>query len=85
MSLLGDEAPPFCFCSLKKAGQFQLRNELVNAFNHKQLVPIAMQDLQHIWQWPPEPDVDYYYPSKRDWFDTPESIGKRIADTRNVS
>ncbi len=62
----------------------QLRDELVNAFNQKQLVLIAIQDLQRIWQWPPEPDVDYYYPSKRDWFDTQESIGKRIADTRNV-
>jgi hypothetical protein len=28
-----------------------------------------------IWRWPDEPDVEYYYPSKRDWFDTEESIG----------
>lgn len=53
-------------------------------FYTKHLVQIAMDDLRRIWQWPPEPDVDYYYPSKRDWFDTEESIGKRIADTRNV-
>ena len=30
-----------------------------------------------------DPDVDYYYPSKRDWFDTEDSIGS-IADTKNV-
>jgi len=48
------------------------------------MVQVAMDDLQRIWGWPPDPDIDYYYPSKRDWFDTSESIGKRIADTRNV-
>jgi CRISPR/Cas system CSM-associated protein Csm3 (group 7 of RAMP superfamily) len=62
----------------------QLRDELVNTFSKEQLVLIAMQDLQRIWRWPPEQGVDYYYPSKRDWFDTPDSIGKRIADTQNV-
>lgn len=50
----------------------------------EQLVSIAMEDLQRIWHWPPVPAVDYYYPSKRDWFDTEDSIGKRIADTKNV-
>lgn len=44
----------------------------------------AMKDLQRIWAWPPDDSVDYYYPSKRDWFDTEDSRGKRIADTRNV-
>jgi hypothetical protein len=53
-------------------------------FYETQLLKIAMDDLRRIWHWPPDPDVDYYYPSKRDWFDTEESIGKRIADTRNV-
>lgn len=56
----------------------------LDAFYDKYLVQIAMDDLRRIWRWPPDPNVDYYYPSKRDWFDTPESIGKRIADTRNV-
>ena len=41
----------------------------------------AMDDLSRIWRWPPDPDADYYYPSKRDWFDTPAARGKRIADT----
>lgn len=53
-------------------------------FSAKHLVQPAMQDLRRIWRWPPDPAVDYYYPSKRDWFDTQDSIGKRIADTRNV-
>ena len=56
----------------------------VDTFNEKHLVPAAMDDLRRIWRWPPDPDVDYYYPSKRDWFDTDESIGKRIAHTRNT-
>ncbi len=59
-------------------------HEQINNFYEKHLVGIAMDDLRRIWRWPAEPDVDYYYPSKRDWFNTPESIGKRIADTRNV-
>jgi CRISPR/Cas system CSM-associated protein Csm3 (group 7 of RAMP superfamily) len=52
----------------------------------EQLVPIALDDLRRIWiwGWSPDPDVDYYYPSKREWFDTEDSIGKRIADTKNV-
>lgn len=53
-------------------------------FYEQHLLQIAMDDLRRIWCWPPDPGVDYYYPSKRDWFDTEESIGKRIADTRNV-
>lgn len=62
----------------------KLLDEQTSRFNQELLVPIAMQDLQRIWRWPPEPDVDYRYPSKRDWFDTPESIGKRINDTIDV-
>lgn len=58
--------------------------EQIDSFTQKHLVPIAMDDLRRIWGWPAEPGVDYYYPSKRDWFDTPESRGKRISDTRNV-
>jgi hypothetical protein len=44
----------------------------------------AMEDLRHIWRWPPEPGTAYYYPSKYEWFDTPASQGKRISETRNV-
>ncbi len=58
--------------------------EQIDDFSQHHLVTIAMDDLRRIWRWPPDPDVDYYYPSKRDWFDTEDSIGKRIADTRNV-
>jgi hypothetical protein len=53
-------------------------------FYEKDLLQVAMDDLRRIWRWPPDPKADYYYPSKRDWFDTEESIGKRIADTKNV-
>jgi len=56
----------------------------IDKFSQKQLMHIAMDDLRRIWRWPPDPDVDYYYPSKRDWFDTPDSIGKRIAQTKNT-
>lgn len=56
----------------------------IDSFTQHYLVKIAMDDLRRIWAWPPEPGVDYYYPSKRDWFDTPASKGKRIKDTRNV-
>ncbi len=56
----------------------------IDDFSSKQLIQIAMNDLRRIWRWLPNPDVDYYYPSKRDWFDTSDSIGKRIADTRDV-
>ncbi len=51
-------------------------------FSDTKLVNIALEDLRRIWQWPPA-DVAYYYPSRR-WFDTLESVGKRIADTKNV-
>lgn len=57
-------------------------DEQIDTFSAKHLLPIAMEDLGRIWRWPPDPDVDYYYPSKRDWFDTEEGIGKRIADTK---
>lgn len=50
----------------------------------KNLQQSALEDLRRIWCWPPDPTVDYYYPDKRGWFDTPASIGKRIADTRDV-
>lgn len=63
---------------------WNLLYEHVDNFNEKLLVRIAMDDLHRIWHWPPDPNVDYYYPSKRDWFDTPDSRGKRIKDTRNV-
>lgn len=53
-------------------------------FSKTQLSQLALQDLRRIWRWPPDPDVEYYYPSKRDWFDTEDSIGKRIAETRNT-
>lgn len=56
----------------------------VERFSVSYLVQIAMDDLRRIWAWPPDDSVDYYYPSKRDWFDTEDSQGKRIADTRNV-
>lgn len=59
-------------------------NEHMKRFSETHLVQIAMDDLRRIWRWPPDPDVEYYYPSKRDWFDTPDSSGKCIAETRNV-
>jgi RAMP superfamily len=58
--------------------------EHIDEFSRAHMVPVAMDDLRRIWRWPTDADVDYYYPSKRDWFDTPDSRGKRIADTRNV-
>jgi CRISPR/Cas system CSM-associated protein Csm3 (group 7 of RAMP superfamily) len=58
--------------------------EQVDAFTAPKLSAMAMEDLQRIWRWPADPDADYAYPSKRDWFDTPKSIGKRIADTRDI-
>ncbi|HLZ60404.1 MAG TPA: RAMP superfamily CRISPR-associated protein [Ktedonosporobacter sp.] len=68
----------------KESGLWQLIQEHIDSFYAKHLVTIAMEDLRCIWRWPPQPDVDYYYPSKRDWFDTEESRGKRIADTKHV-
>jgi CRISPR/Cas system CSM-associated protein Csm3 (group 7 of RAMP superfamily) len=68
----------------EKSGLWAFMNEQLDEFYEKHLVQVAMEDLKRIWRWSPEPDVDYYYPSKRDWFDTPDSRGKRIADTRNV-
>lgn len=58
--------------------------EHIDTFMQSHLAAFAMEDLRRIWRWPPEPDVEYYYPSKRDWFNTPASRGKRIKDTRNV-
>jgi hypothetical protein len=68
---------------LEETALWELINEQLNNF-YEQLVPIALEDLRRIWRWPPDPDVDYYYPSKRDWFDTDDSINKRIADTKYV-
>ena len=56
----------------------------LDPFYENHLLKVALDDLRRIWRWPPDLDVEYYYPSKRDWFDTEDSIGKRIADTRNV-
>jgi hypothetical protein len=56
----------------------------IDVFTQNHLAALAMEDLHRIWLWPPEPNVEYYYPSKRDWFDTPASRGKRIKDTRTV-
>jgi len=58
--------------------------EQTDTFIETDLSRLAMDDLRRIWRWPPDPDADYYYPSKRDWFDTPASQGKRIADTWDV-
>ncbi len=69
---------------LQGDAMWQLFNQHIDDFSKKQLIQIAMDDLQRIWRWPPDPDVNYYYPNKRDWFDTDDSIGKRIADTKNV-
>ncbi|GAC1461907.1 MAG: hypothetical protein NVS4B12_08770 [Ktedonobacteraceae bacterium] len=58
--------------------------EQSDVFGEMKLASIALDDLRRIWLWPPDAEVDYYYPSKRDWFDTKESVGKRIADTKYV-
>jgi CRISPR/Cas system CSM-associated protein Csm3 (group 7 of RAMP superfamily) len=68
----------------EESGLWQLINEQVTPFYEKHLAATAMEDLRRIWRWPPDPDVNYYYPSKRDWFDTEDSRGKRIADTKFV-
>ena len=56
----------------------------IDEFSEKHLQTLAMDDLRRIWLWPPEPGMNYYYPSKRDWFEKDASRGKRIADTKNV-
>ncbi len=58
--------------------------DFIDAFTQSHLSSQSFADLKRIWRWPPEPDVEYYYPSKRDWFDTAASRGQRIAATRNV-
>lgn len=63
---------------------WQVVYEQVDTFSASNLVQIAMEDLRRIWRWPAADSVDYYYPSKRDWFETEDSRGKRIADTHNV-
>lgn len=70
---------------LQGEAMWNFLDEHINDFSQKQLLQkIAMDDLRRIWRWKPDLDVDYYYPSKRDWFDTEDSRGKRIADTKNV-
>ena len=69
---------------LQGDAMWNLLYEHIDNFSQQHLVSIAMDDLRRIWLWPPEPGVEYYYPSKRDWFDTQDSRGKRIKDTRNV-
>jgi hypothetical protein len=59
-------------------------NQHIADFSDNHLAKVAMEDLRRIWGWPPDPGVDYSYPSKRDWFDREESRGKRIADTKYV-
>ena len=59
-------------------------NPHLDSFYEKDLQTLAMEDLHRIWLFPPEAGVNYYYPSKRDWFDKPISKGKRIVDTRSV-
>lgn len=56
----------------------------VDTFSESHLAKTAMDDLRRIWAWPSDESVEYYYPSKRDWFDTEASRGKRIAATRTV-
>ena len=68
----------------ENGGLWKFINEQLDEFYKHKLVHIAMDDLRRIWRWLPDADVDYYYPSKRDWFDTDESIGMRIADTKYV-
>ena len=63
---------------------WNLLYEHIDNFSQQHLVSVVMDDLRRIWLWPPEPGVEYYYPSKRDWFDTSDSQEKRIKDTRNV-
>ncbi len=43
--------------------------------------PTPAEDLRRIWQWPPDPEVDYVYPGKNNWFDKPGNARKRIIDT----
>ncbi len=70
---------------LQGEAMWNFLDEHIGDFSKKQLLQkLAMDDLRRIWRWKPDPDVDYYYPSKRDWFDTEDSRGKRIADTKNV-
>lgn len=70
--------------SLEGQAMWDVLYKHVDEFSEKHLQKLAMEDLRRIWLWPPEPGVNYYYPSKRDWFDREVSKGKRIRDTRNV-
>ncbi|MBE3561750.1 MAG: hypothetical protein IMW89_21385 [Ktedonobacteraceae bacterium] len=67
---------------LQENAMWEELQKYIDTFYQQHLQTLAMEDLRRIWRWPPDPDVDYYYPSKRDWFDTAESRGKRIADTK---
>jgi CRISPR/Cas system CSM-associated protein Csm3 (group 7 of RAMP superfamily) len=68
----------------EESGLWDFINKQLDEFYVSHLARQAMDDLRRIWRWPPYPDVEYYYPSKPNWFDTQASIGKRIADTRSV-
>ncbi len=63
---------------------WQVIYDQVDAFSATHLAQTAMADLRRIWAWLPDNSVEYYYPSKRDWFDTSASRGQRIAATRTV-
>lgn len=70
---------------LEGESMWNVLNKHIDDFTQQnRLQTLAMDDLRRIWRWPVESGTQYYYPSKRDWFDTPASKGKRIADTRNV-
>jgi hypothetical protein len=71
--------------TLQGEAMWNFLDDHIDSFSKKHLLQkIAMDDLRRIWHWKPDPDIDYHYPSKRDWFDTEGSRGKRIADTKNV-
>jgi CRISPR/Cas system CSM-associated protein Csm3 (group 7 of RAMP superfamily) len=69
---------------LEGDSMWQVLYQHIDEFSDKYLQTLAMEDLRRIWHWLPEAGVNYYYPSKREWFDREVSKGKRIRDTRNV-
>ncbi|GER82285.1 hypothetical protein KTAU_09230 [Thermogemmatispora aurantia] len=86
-----DYARRYSFSARGQDGREQLQgealaqfiDELVEEFKREHLQRLAMEDLRRIWRWPPDPDVEYYYPDKAGWFDLPENARKRIAETRD--
>jgi len=60
---------------------YTLNEHIAEFIQQKRLQTLAMDDLRRIWRWPAEANTQYYYPSKRDWFDNPDNRGKRIAHT----